>query len=992
VATRTTRFGQGNFDPQRWDRLKTILGEALEQNSSAARIALLETRCGQDTVLLDEAESLLAEAEALLKERTDSFEDCAQNAASTFWQDGPPRGGQRVGAYVIVRELGHGGMGTVFLAERADGQFEKQVAIKILNRGADTAEILRRFRAERQILARLDHQNIARLLDAGTTEDGLPYFIMDYIVGAPVTRFAVAQKLSTRQRLELFLKICAAVEFAHRNLIVHRDIKPSNILATAEEEPKLLDFGIAKLLAKDEDAAQLTAEAQQHLTPIYASPEQAKGDPVTVATDIYSLGALLYELLSDQKPHRFSTTRPTREELALVVGEQVPPPPSAVVSDAQTARLLRGDLDAIVLFAMHKEPGMRYATVADLADDIRRHLARHPVLARHPTLGYRAKCLVKRNRSRLLAGAAVVSVLAGVSFAFWARQNAREAAGVPASSVAASASDTRKSIAVLPFQNLSSDPDNAYFADGIQEEILTRLTKIEDLKVISRTSTQGYQSESGNLAEIAKQLGVANILKGSVQKAADQVRVNVHLVNVQTGSHLWAETYDRKLSDIFSVETEIAKGIADSLQAKLTGREEQALATKPTNNLEAYDAYLRGLVFEASSNYSSDAVFKAIDFYDLAVRLDSNFALAWARLSGLHALLYSNRQDTTVARRDAAKRALENARKLQPNSPETLLFTGYYQYWVLHDYGLAKATFERVSKMLPGNSEVLYALGAIARSEGHWDESIAYWERGLDLNPRNTALLTEVAFTYAALRQFPKAKKLYDRALEILPNELSLMALKASIYQAEGNLQEAAKLLEQVNAQTNSDVAVRIKLAQLRFEQSPKAMQWVQAREARLDFAAGIVKGSKQVGLALAQRVAGDIASSRATAEQARNTLEPLKKDQPDNSFVAAALAVAYAMLGEKEAALNEAQRAITLLPSNKDRLSGPAFEENLALVEMIVGENDRAIATLTRLLQTPYGGWLYSPTPITPALLRLDSIWDALRVDPDFQKLCEAN
>jgi TolB-like protein/Tfp pilus assembly protein PilF len=547
-----------------------------------------------------------------------------------------------------------------------------------------------------------------------------------------------------------------------------------------------------------------------------------------------------------------------------------------------------------------------------------------------------------------------------------------------------------KSVAVLPFQNLSSDPDNAYFADGIQEEVLTRLAKIGDLKVISRTSTQGYQSEPGNLVEIAKQLGVANILEGSVQKAGNQVRVNVHLVNVQTGSQLWAETYDRKLSDIFSVETEIAKGIAESLQAKLTGREAQALAAKPTNNPQAYDAYLRGLVFEARSNYSSDALFKAIEFYDLAVRLDPNFALAWARLSGVHALLYSNRRDTAAARRDAAKEALENAQKLQPNAPETLLFTGYYQYWVLHDYGLAKATFGRVSKMLPGNSEVLYALGAIARSEGHWDESIAYWERGLALNPRNTALLTEVAFTYAALRQFPRAEKLYDRALDILPNELSLMALKANIYQTEGNLQEAAKSLVQVNAQTNSDVAVRIKLTQLRLERNPEAMRWVQTRQTRLPFTSGIEKGSKQVGLALAQRAAGDTAHAKADAEQARSTLESLKKDQPENAFVAAALAVAYATLDEKDSALNEAQRAITLLPSNKDRLSGPGFEENLALVEMIIGENTRAIATLTRLLQTPYGGWLYSPTPITPALLRLDPIWDPLRADPAFQKLCE--
>jgi tetratricopeptide (TPR) repeat protein len=199
-------------------------------------------------------------------------------------------------------------------------------------------------------------------------------------------------------------------------------------------------------------------------------------------------------------------------------------------------------------------------------------------------------------------------------------------------------------------------------------------------------------------------------------------------------------------------------------------------------------------------------------------------------------------------------------------------------------------------------------------------------------------------------------------------------------------------LLAQVNAQSNSDLAVRIKLAQLRFEGNPEADQWLQARQAQLDFAAGIVKGSKQVGIALAQHVAGDIASSKATAEQARNTLEPLKNDQPDNAFVAAALAVAYAILDQKNPALNEAQRAIMLLPSNKDQLSGPAFEENLALVEMIIGENTRAIATLTRLLQTPYGGWLYSPTPITPALLRLDPIWDTLRGDPNFQKLCEGN
>jgi TolB-like protein/Tfp pilus assembly protein PilF len=600
--------------------------------------------------------------------------------------------------------------------------------------------------------------------------------------------------------------------------------------------------------------------------------------------------------------------------------------------------------------------------------------------------------LSRANRRRVWLLAAVGFIMSALAIGgYWLWHPWRKAVTVLQPAPATMPAILEKSVAVLPFENLSSDPNNAYFADGIEEEIRTRLARIADLKVISRNSTQRYQSKPGNLAEIAKQLHVAHILEGSVQKAADQVRVNVQLVNVQTDSQLWAETYDRKLNDIFSVESEIAKKIAESLQAKLTGREEQALAARPTNNPEAYDAYLRALVFEARSNYSSDALFKAIDFYGLAVQLDPSFALAWARLSGAHALLYFNRGDATAARRDAAKVALENAQKLQPNSPETLLFVGYYQYWVQRDYELAKTTFEQVSKMLPGNGEVSLALGAVARREGLWDESVAYWERGLALDPRNTALLIEVAWTYAALRQFPTALKLYDRALDILPNELSLMALKASIYQAQGNLQEAAKLLVQVNAQTNSDFAARIKLAQFRLERNQtEAIRFVQARHAQLHFASGIDKGMKQGGLALIQRVTGDTASAKAAAEQARNTLEPLEKNQPDNAFVPAALAVDYAILDEKSSALNEAQRAITLMPSSKDRLSGPGYEENLALVEMIIGENSRAISTLARLLQTPYGGWLYNPAPITPALLRLDPLWDPLRADPAFQKLCE--
>src|SRR5881398_1171095 len=307
------------------------------------------------------------------------------------------------------------------------------------------------------------------------------------------------------------------------------------------------------------------------------------------------------------------------------------------------------------------------------------------------------------NKRRVWLLAAVGLIISALAIGgYWLWHPWRKALSVLQPPPATMSAILEKSVAVLPFENLSSDPDNAYFADGIQEEIRTRLARIADLKVISRNSTQRYQSKPGNVTEIAKQLHVAHILEGSVQKAADQVRVNVQLVNVQTDSQLWAETYDRKLNDIFSVESEIAKRIAESLQAKLTGREEQALAAKPTNNSEAYDAYLRGLAFEARSAYSNDALRKAIASYERGVRLDPHFAGAWARLSRADATLYFVRADQTAARRDAAQRALENAQKLEPNSPETQLALGYYQYWVLRDYRLAKDTFERVSKMLPG--------------------------------------------------------------------------------------------------------------------------------------------------------------------------------------------------------------------------------------------------------------------------------------------------
>jgi serine/threonine protein kinase/TolB-like protein len=562
---------------------------------SVDRAALLRKHCGADEELTREAEALLDQLAAVREQPGDVFEDCAENATRALWDDELSCATRRVGAYELVRELGRGGMGAVYLAERADGAFEKQVAIKILKRGTDTDEVLRRFAAERHILARLDHANIARLLDAGTTDDGLPYFVMEYVAGAPVTRFVREHAFSVEQTIAVFLKICAAVEVAHRSHVIHRDLKPSNILVNAEGEPKLLDFGIAKLLGPGQEATEATAAGEERLTPICASPEQTDGRPITEATDVYALGALLYEMLSGQKPHQFSTPHPSREEVARVIGEQEPAPPSAVSSEPQRTRALRGSLDAIVMKALRKDPAARYQTVAEFATDVRRHQERQPVLAS----GAGAKSPMKRSPfsyvsgRAFMAGAAVL-LLAVALLVLWTRLGRNPTvAPLPPDNRAAVASDHRKSIAVLPFDNFGDDNAPSYFADGVQDNILTDLGKVGGLKVISRSGVAGYRGKTRNVKQIGRELGVGSILEGSVQISGDRVRINAQLIDTATDSQIWAEHYDRKIEDIFALQSELAETIVAQLKTTLSSGERAALSKRPTEDLRAYDFYLR---------------------------------------------------------------------------------------------------------------------------------------------------------------------------------------------------------------------------------------------------------------------------------------------------------------------------------------------------------------------------------------------------------------
>jgi serine/threonine protein kinase/predicted Zn-dependent protease len=859
------------------------------------------------------------------------------------------------GDYELLEEIGRGGQGVVFRARQKS--LNRTVALKVIGLGYwATKAHLKRFRREAEAAASLEHPCIVPIYEVGERE-GSCYFSMKFVEGGQLDEVMKREPMSIRRAAELIAKVARTVHYAHEHGILHRDIKPGNILLDTKSEPLLTDFGLARLV---EAESTVTRTLEVIGTPSYMAPEQAAGEhtKLSKATDVYGLGAVLYQLLTGHPPFAGGTTY----ETVRLVLETEPRQPRL-----WNAKIDR-ELSTICLKCLEKDPQRRYSSALALAEDIEHWLKHEPIQARRTGVFTRGTKWVRRNPTSALLAASLVALMAGAGWNIWKSELISR--------------PITNGIAVLPFENLSADPDNSYFADGIQEEILTRLAKIAALKVISRTSTQRYQSKPRNLREIAKQLGVVNILEGSVQKAADQIRVNVQLINAQTDSHLWADTYDRKLTDIFGVESEIAKTIAAQLQAKLTGREEQALAVKPTNNPEAYDTYLRGLAFEARSSPSLEAA----GFYERAVELDPKFATAWARLSRADALLYSTGETT---RRDAAKRALENAQKLEPNSPETLLALGYYQYWVLREYGLAKATFKEVSKLLPGSSEVPLAIARVTRRQGHWDESIAYFEQGLVLDPRNVELLMDAAWTYAMLRQFPAALKLDDRALDVIPNDPIMMAFKASIYWAQGNLQEAAKLLRQVNAQTSSDGAFEIKITQLRLERNhAEAIRLLQTRLGQFHFRSESDKSVYRLHLAFVQRFVGDTTGALATAEQARNTLEPLCKEQPDNPGLVTQLALADAALGNRDSALKEAERAITLTPITKERA---ASEEFLALIQTILGENSRAISTLTRLLKTPYNSRIYGgPAPITPALLRLDPLWDPLRADPAFQKLCE--
>jgi TolB-like protein/Tfp pilus assembly protein PilF len=606
---------------------------------------------------------------------------------------------------------------------------------------------------------------------------------------------------------------------------------------------------------------------------------------------------------------------------------------------------------------------------------------------RHPPAGDRRKRIW--NTAILLTVLGLVAVAGG--FFALSHRSASRRAGPPSPAI------PEKSIAVLPFENLSEDKANAYFADGIQDEILTRLSKIADLKVISRTSTQHFKSAPENLPEIARQLGVAHILEGSVQKAGNAVHINVQLIKAATDAHLWAESYDRELQNIFGVEGEVAKAIADQLRAKLSGQEEQVIAAKPTDNPEAYDSYLRGLAYSQKTQNTPANSLAAQKYFREAVRLDSNFASGWALLSYVDATGYLiNTLQPTVALREEARQAAETALKLQPKLGEAVFAMGFYHYACVKDYDSAERYFEQARELALNGGQIrgvkqspAFYLAFVARRRGQWKRSEAYFNEAERLDPANLKLLSEHANSYIMLRRFPEAVRKLDEVLNITPDDIDTLGLKGGIAQAEGDLPRAAAILAPLRPPPDDTGLVETQIYQFILERRPApAISHLTEILAKPNPTLGYFIGELRFWLGFAEEVGGEHAAAQESWRQARAELEPFLKEQPENASIIGDLALIKACLGEKGAALALAEHALAVIPVEKDAVFGPAAVEILARVAAQTGESDRAIEALQKVLSVPYSSILPASTPLTPALLRLDPMFDPLRNDPRFATL----
>jgi serine/threonine protein kinase/Flp pilus assembly protein TadD len=885
------------------------------------------------------------------------------------------------GSYKIDRhsdgslyELGRGAMGVTYRA--TDTTLQRKVALKIIkiDIAERSTEARERFMREARAAAALRHQNIATVHQFGIREEtGQYFYAMELIEGETLEeRVHRAGPLDAWTTIDIAQQVTSALGAAEERGLVHRDLKPANLMLVKVDDPevmgsdharskrsriralrksgipvvKIIDFGLAKAIHTQTDPQSLTHDRFVG-TPAFASPEQFEHSALDIRSDVYSLGETLWFALTGKTPFKGHSV----EEIHQAQQSNVLP--IEQLKAAHVPSRFRSLLESMLAVDPAARPG---------TDDLAARLE---------------SCSAGASRVRRTHVAFATLLIALTAVAGWIVWKS-ELISRPAV----------KGIAVLPFENLSPDPDNAYFAGGVQDEILTNLARVADLKVISRTSTMRYKSEvARNLREIGRQLGVAHVVEGNVQREGNRVRVSAQLIDARSDRHVWAQTYDRDLADMFAIQSELAQKIANELRAKLSPSEKARIERKPTENGEAYLAFVQA--YNLSSPFQDfEREKQGEQLYERAIKLDPNFALAMARYSQLESWILHDREHTAERHEKAyalAKRALQ----IQSDLPEAHLALGFSYYYGDNNYDAALKEFEIAQRGLPNEAEVYLALGAIQRRQGKWAESTANLEKSVSLNPNDIWTLQNLTFNYVVLRNYDAANKATDRALALVPTEIQLLRIKAKLAIAEkGDFSVAERAFENLKSvQMTNEQKLYVTVARVDvFLQQRKYQEALRDAESLPDdqFVAysDWAPWHKYFYIGIARRALQDGPGAQAAFLKAKSAAEEQLKRTPDDAKLRIQLAKILAFLGEKASALAEAQRASELQRESKDALQGPDVTEGVAQVCGIIGDNNRAIEILEGLLNRP--------SYVTVQGLRVNPIWDPLRFDPRFQKLCE--